>query len=208
MQILSPPSLQIPLLVETIRPTESQMGIEAEDLSENDSKDGLEIERLPKTDVVLKEVESSASDTKSHSNTSIFGNVKSVTRKSSSHQSCASKRRKSDKSVNLDRKELDSIATSFQSSSSKCSKGYQILLESSKTQSIVSHDHLAVKHVLFSPKNFETKLVASHHSTASKSSKAEPSERKEGDDAPEVSKIIKAKSVVSKNIETESISSG
>jgi hypothetical protein len=80
-------------------------------------------------------------------------------------------------------------------------------LESSKTQSIVSH-HLAVKHVLFSPKNFETKLVASHHSTASKSSKAEPSERKEGDDAPEVSKIIKAKSVVSKNIETESISSG
>jgi hypothetical protein len=147
-----PPSLQIPLLVETIRPTESQMGIEAEDLSDNDSKDGLEIERLPKTDVVLKEVESSASDTKSHSNTSIFGKVKSVTRKSSSHQSCASKRRKSDKSVTLDRKELDSIAASFQSSSSKCSKGHQILLESSKTQSIVSH-HLAVKHVLFSPKN-------------------------------------------------------
>lgn len=70
------------------------MGIEAEDLSENDSKDGLEIERLPKTDVVLKEVESSASDTKSHSNTSIFGKVKSVIRMSSSHQSCASKRSK------------------------------------------------------------------------------------------------------------------
>ncbi len=119
---------------------------------------------------------------------------------------------KSDKSVTLHRKELDSIAASFQSSSSKCSKGHQILLESSKTQSIVSH-HLAVKHVLFSPKNFETKLVASRHSTSSKSSKAEPSERKEGDDAPEVfqnqqGQVCKAKSVVSKNIETESISSG
>jgi hypothetical protein len=106
-----------------------------------------------------------------------------------------------------EKKSILAIAASFQSSSSKCSKGHQILLESSETQSIVSR-HLAVKHVLFSPKNFETKSVASRHSTASKSSKAEPSsERKEGDDAPEVSKTSKAKSVVSKYIETESISS-
>jgi hypothetical protein len=205
--ITTTPSLEFPLLVvETIRPSESHLGIETEHLSDDDSKDGLErpIERSPKTDVVPKEVESYASDTRSHLNTSIFGKVKSIIRKSSSDQSCASKSSKSVKSVAPDRKEVNSIAVSFQSSSAKCSKGHQIVFESSEAQSIVSHS-LAARLALFPPKNFETKLVDSHHSTASKSSKAEPSERKEGDDVHEVSKISKAKSVVSKNIETELI---
>lgn len=127
--VTTPPSLQIPLLVDaSLGPSEADQGIEAEDLSDDDSNSGSDIEVSLGSDPKTKEVDASMSETKSRSSSSIFGKMKhAVISKSSSRRSVASRGSKA-----------ESAASKSSMAESKSSKTVSVVFQSSKAVSEVS----------------------------------------------------------------------